>query len=516
MVPEETRKQVLRLKEAGYGIRWIARHLDLSRNTVRGILGLKPPPEGAAARKPSLLEPYKQKIEEILQEDERQRRRRPGQKPLTARRIFKEIRKLGYQGGRTLLAKHVGEVRGPGRRSRRAFRRFETAPGEEAQQDWSTYPVEIGGKLLRIQLFSMILGWSRQQFLRAYLDQRLPTLLWGHVAAFKSFEGVPWRIVYDRQATITPLEIAGKPILTEQFREFAEHYDFKVFLCESGHKERKGKIERPFLYFETSFLPLRRFESLEDLNRQLSEWLEGLEDPEEGNRRKHGTTGEVPQERWLEEKPYLLELPPTDFLPRRLEERQVEKDCTVSVLGSRYSVPARLVEEGRREVWASIGPEDVLLYDKRGELVARHKLSEEKGRLVLEEAHYAELERRRRSKTVPELERQFLERFPGSQAFLDRLKETLRSIAPIHLRELLVVARRYRVEEVREALERAVADGTPTAGYVREILCRKLPTGRLGEIAREIPKGLSLGPVDPGSPAGYGDIFQDQPKEQDP
>ena len=238
----------------------------------------------------------------------------------------------------------------------------------------------------------MILCWSRQQFLRAYLDQKRPTLLWGHVAAFRYFEGLPWKIVYDRQSTITPFEIDGKPIVHEKFQDFADHYGCEVFICQSGDKERKGKIERPFGYFETSFLPRRRFHSLEDLNRQIEDWLGGVEFADEGNRRRHGTTNEVPYERWLEEKPFLLELPESDFLPRRIEERHVEKDCTISVDGTRYTVPARLVETGVRKVWVSIGEEDFVVHDPKGEVVARHQIQRDK-KLVIDEEHYKGIRR---------------------------------------------------------------------------------------------------------------------------
>ena len=41
--------------------------------------------------------------------------------------------------------------------------------------------------------------------------------------------------------------------------------------------------------------------------------------------------------------------------------------------------------------------------------------------------------------------------------FLEELKRTLRSIAPIHLREILALARRYRREDVEAAIDRVVA-----------------------------------------------------------
>ncbi|MBN1837789.1 MAG: hypothetical protein JW820_18170, partial [Spirochaetales bacterium] len=167
MISTEVRERVLRLRTQGYGIRWLASHLGLSRNSVRRIL--RPPElEGAPAepsapRRASLLKPFRARVREILEEEARQREKKPGLKPLTTKRILKELRKLGYAGSRSILDEFVREVRGPTRRGRKPSVRFETAPAEEAQQDWSTYRVLVAGKQIVIQLFSMILCWSRYQ-----------------------------------------------------------------------------------------------------------------------------------------------------------------------------------------------------------------------------------------------------------------------------------------------------------------------------------------------------------------
>jgi transposase len=355
MIEPETRSRVEKLKAAGLGSRAIARKLGISRNTVREILEPGRGERRRARRKESaperslLLEPYRQHLEAILEKDERLRRANPRARAITTRLVLKELRKLGYTGGRTILDDQVRALRGRARRGRKAYARFETQPAEEAQQDWTEHRLRLGEKLVKVQVFSLILGWSRQQFLQGYLDQRLETLLHAHVAAFRYLEGVPWRIAYDRQRTISPLEVSGEPLLQRDFRAFSEHYGFEVFLCAPGDKERKGKVERPFHYLETGFLPHREFSSLEDFNRQLGHWLDGGEDPGEGNRRKHQTTQEVPYERWLEEKEHLYPLPRTDLLKRRVETRLVEKDCTVSVSGNHYTVPSWLVEKGLRK-----------------------------------------------------------------------------------------------------------------------------------------------------------------------
>jgi transposase len=509
MIRPEVRDRVRKLHHKGVGIKKIARNLRISRNSVRDILREpeKPAGERNSTSSPSLLDPYRSQIQELLERAEREKWK------LTTKRILKEIRKRGYGGGRTLVDDYVRNLRGPRRKVRDVHPRFETQPAEEAQQDWSPYRVKIAAKLVLIQLFSLILAWSRYQFMRGFLDQKFSSLLYGHVGAFHYFQGIPWSMVYDRQRTITPFDIDGKPILTEKFEQFADHYGFEVVLCLPGGKERKGKIEKPFQFFESSFLPLRTFESLEDFNAQLLNWLDGVEDPEEGNHRKHGTTNEVPYQRWLEEKQYLYELPATDLLPRRIEKRLVWKDATISVDGTRYTVPASLAERRDREVWVSIGSDDLLVYDDKGAVVARHALRREKGGIVIDESHYAEIKKRRDRRRVPELDRRFLECFAGCEDFLNAMKETLSSIAPIHLREILGLARRYRLEEVREALRTALAHGTPTAGYVRKILSRTHPTGHMGNLGNEPPKGLSLGPIDPGNPEGYNAIFGNDQQE---
>jgi transposase len=502
MIKPEIRDRVLKLKQAGKSIRWIARHQKISRHNVRKILRGVPTEEKTQEKRPSLLDPFRRRIKDLVEEG------------LTAALIFRRIRPQGYAGGRTILDDHVRSLRGS-RHEKRAFIRFETLPAEESQQDWSPYQVDIDGKPTVIQVFSLILCWSRFQLFRAFRDQQFSSLVYGFVAAFRYFLGVPWKVVTDNQKTITPFWIEEKAVITDKFLEFSKHYGFEIQICRPGDKERKGKVERPFDYFEKAFLPGRIFHSFEDLNDQIQRWLDAVDFPEEGNHRVHGTTREVPYERWLEEKAYLYELPATDHLPRQVEVRLVGIDSTISVLGVRYTVP---VDFAQKKVWVSIGEGDLLVYSEKGEVVARHQLSTRKGGVVINEEHYAKLRaRQRRPLSLPQIEREFLGRFPSGRRFLDDLKKTVRSIAPIHIREILALARRYPAGDVERALQRAVSDGTATSGYVRQILEISHPKGLLSDTAREPPKGLTLGPIDCGSPEGYDGIFDtdgDDKKEE--
>ena len=76
-------------------------------------------------------------------------------------------------------------LRGPRKKQRKVFRRFETDPGKESQVDWSPYRVLIAGVATVVHAFSLVLCFSRRLYIRLFRNERLPTLLWAHAEAFR-------------------------------------------------------------------------------------------------------------------------------------------------------------------------------------------------------------------------------------------------------------------------------------------------------------------------------------------
>jgi hypothetical protein len=69
-----------------------------------------------------------------------------------------------------------------------AYLRLRTLPGEQAQVDWGHFgSIQIGRAKRPLMAFVMALSWSRQIFLRFYLNQRMESFLRGHVAAFETW-----------------------------------------------------------------------------------------------------------------------------------------------------------------------------------------------------------------------------------------------------------------------------------------------------------------------------------------
>ena len=71
------------------------------------------------------------------------------------------------------------------------------------------------------------------------------------------------------------------------------------------------------------------------MNNQVRQWTNRV------NGASHGTTHEIPFERLKQENlKNISDIPPYQI--RREESRKVSRDCYISYLGNRYSVPYRV------------------------------------------------------------------------------------------------------------------------------------------------------------------------------
>jgi transposase len=111
--------------------------------------------------------------------------------------------------------------------------RFETGPGEQAQVDWGTTWAYLGEERTQLHVFSMVLGYSRRLFARAYRSEGLGPLLDAHAAAFAHFGGRTETILYDNPRTIvlSKDEAAGQVVWNATFKDRMDFYGVKIRLC---------------------------------------------------------------------------------------------------------------------------------------------------------------------------------------------------------------------------------------------------------------------------------------------
>ena len=345
------------------------------RKTIRKYL-LAPegtPVYGPRPRPPSKLDPYKPYLEERL-----------GSAVWNARVLLRELRQRGYAGGYTILADWLRPQREAARVV--AVRRFETAPGEQAQVDWEHLgDLEMNGQARKLWGFAFTLGYSRMMMAEAALDQKLGTLLRMHEEAFRQLGGVPQEILYDRMRTVwQETDERGEIVWNPVFLDFARYWGFQPRLCRPYRAQTKGKVESGVKYVRRNFLCGllgREPGGLEDLNTQLRQWVW-----EVANQRVHGTTHQQVMARWDADQFALQPLdgrPPYPYVDEEL--RQVARDAFVHWQGSRYSVP--WIYAGK-QVWVreQVGRVEVRYGARR---IADHQVAPQKHVVMVNAEHHA-------------------------------------------------------------------------------------------------------------------------------
>ena len=358
---------------AGMSVSKIARELDLDRKTVRKALrGGSWQPYRREVPAPTLLDEHRGWLLE-----------RAPQVHYSARILYQELKhERGFTGCYETVKLAVRPLRAEAALAGLTQRRFETAPGEQAQCDWGQVTVPLGGVRTRLHVFVMTLGYSRCGFGMGFERERMPDLLAAHEAAFAHFGGRCEDLLYDRMRTVvlgSGKDAAGKPRLNATFAAFAAHWGFNVRLCQPYRAQTKGKVESGVKYLKRNFVPGRTFRDLEDFNAQLLAWQREIAD-----QRVHGTTHERPVDRFVAESAHLV---PTagqpGFLAALVRERVVAEDWLVSIDGNRYSVPCRLIGKTVQVVREV----DRWVVRHRGQMVAEHAVLDGRGQLAVNPLH---------------------------------------------------------------------------------------------------------------------------------
>ena len=358
---------------AGMSVSGIARELELDRKTVRTAL------------KRAVWQPYRREapVATLLDVHRAWLLERAPQVHYSARILYQELtRERGFTGCYETVKLAVRPLRSEAALSGLTQRRFETAPGEQAQCDWGQVKVSLNGIRTRLHVFVMTLGYSRRGFAMGFERERMPDLLAAHESAFSYFGGRCEQVLYDRMRTVvlgTRKDSAGQACLNSTFAAFAAHWGFIVRLCQPYRAQTKGKVESGVKYVKRNFIPGRVFRDLEDFNAQLLAWQREIAD-----QRVHGTTHVQPIVRFAEEAAHLV---PTamqpSFLAAMVRERVVAQDWLVSIDSNRYSVPCRLIGQTVQVVREA----DRWVIRHRGQIVAEHPVLAGRAQLSVQPGH---------------------------------------------------------------------------------------------------------------------------------
>ena len=355
----------------------MARELGVDRKTVRRLLAQeRPMPYQRTVTRPALVSPYRAYIQ-----------RRVTEVDYNAYRLFQELKAQGYTGGYEMVKLAVRPLRAERDRQAAATVRFETAPGRQAQVDWGSTWAQIGGQRVRVQVFVMVLGYSRRLYVECTRDQTLGSLLTCHQHAFDWFGGLTEEILYDNPKTVVlKRDWDGRVIEWHpQFWDFAHYYGFTPRLCRPYRAQTKGKVESGIKYVKRSFMIGRQFASWDSLNPGAQEWVLTVAD-----QRLHGTIFRKPAEAFLEEQLRPHHGHPPSPLSTVLC-RKVATDGLVPVETNRYSVPPAYVGRTVEVHWSAEGA--IQIYHQ-GTLIATHPRAHGQHQVCVEPGHYQALRRR--------------------------------------------------------------------------------------------------------------------------
>lgn len=421
--------KTLKKRRPDLGTRKIAELLGISRNTVKRALQSETGPEYKRESKPNPeIEPFTDYIYHQIVV-----------KRLKGSRVLNDIRSKGYRGSQSAFYRYLSKIKQP---VKKTFQPYETGPGEQAQFDWSPYTVTIGDELTKVYVYNYILGFSRHRIYEASLSETQGSVFEALENSIQEMEGVPQRLQTDNARCFVTNSSKENFQWNRRYLQFCGHYGFKPTRSLPGHPWSKGKVEHPFSYLETHFIQDNTFANFPDFVKRLKLFQDQV------NTKVHSTTHQEPQILFESEKSSLAILPKTRYVDVKEQVRKVTADCLFSFQGNRYSVPWQFA---LREVWIKISKGYfVEVYSSQNAIIAVHRLSTGKGRVVINQNHYKA--HRIEKGNWKRLCDTFLNRFPDHQWFLDRLEAQKRINPAYHLTQILDTAEFYSIENMKQAL----------------------------------------------------------------
>jgi len=347
----------------------ISKKLGMSRNTVTRLLELAEPPRYERKPRGSKLDPHKGSVAKMLKED--------ASAPATV--IIEYPRRDGYDRGLTILKEYHAEER-PLVVEAELRQRTSYVPGEMGHCDWWDTGVWVPvGKGATREVFGLVttLPHSAAHAAAFAFSKTVADFLPAFSATLLRLGGAPEKMAVDRDASIV-VPRSRPARLHDEVAGLFGALRIRPVILGARKPQSKGQVERTVGYLETSFLPLRHFEDLDDLQSQHDEWVR-----EVAFRRHHRRVGAKVADAWRVERGFLAPLPdPLPDTDRRTEVR-VQKDGFCRIGDVDYSVPPGLA--GRR-LGVRVSPVEVVIFSE-GKEIARHRRSYVPADVVLAPDH---------------------------------------------------------------------------------------------------------------------------------
>ena len=227
--------------------------------------------------------------------------------------------------------------------SNKSIMRFETDKGHQAQLDWKENInfVLSNGEVININIFVLILSYSRFRIYRLSLEKTQDILFSFLNESFEAFGGVPKELLTDNMKTVMdePRTIYQSGKVNNKFQQFADDYGFKVRPCIAGRPNTKAKVESPMKLLDEirAYNGTLNFDELHELISKLNNRINGT---------CHTSTGKIPVLHLEKEKDFLFALP-TEQIRNQYNiittSVKVNSQSMISYKSNQYSVPPEYI-----------------------------------------------------------------------------------------------------------------------------------------------------------------------------
>ena len=253
------------LARRGYRISEIAEKTGRDPKTINKYLAIEDFSEAppAAKTRPSILDPYKDKITEWVTEDQK----RWVKQRHTAQRIYKRLtEEEGYTGSYDTVQRFVKTIRIT--TDDKGTQELIWDPGS-GQVDFGEADFQEGVEIHRRKYLVVSFPYSNDSFTQIFGGETAECVCQGLEDIFNFIGGVPPLLVFDN-ATGVGHRICDKVKETELFKRFRAHYGFSVRFCNPHAGYEKGNVESKVGFTRRNlFVPMRQYQDMIEFNKSL-------------------------------------------------------------------------------------------------------------------------------------------------------------------------------------------------------------------------------------------------------
>jgi hypothetical protein len=330
---------------------------------------------------------------------------------------------------------------------------------------------------MTLQAFGYTLRYSTRKFYSLHQGNGLHPLMHGHARAFERFHGAARHCMYDSQKPVVLRWEGGQPIYNPRFIDFATYYEFSPQACRRGHPNDKPRVERSFYELTMSFFRGRSFRDPEDLNAQLTHWMDSIADLRPLKRMRHRTRLQL----FAEEQPLLRPLPSHPYDTARVLYKLCDIEGFIAWEGNWYSLPYEYVTE---ILPVRITENELFIYKPDLSCIARHPLlargAQQRSILDGHRPRCAD-----RGPDLDQLRCAFDQLGQPATAFLAALEKQMPRSTGYHARKILHLREGYATADLLAALSHALAYGAVEYSTVERILLSRSRPRRLDQYVAE-------------------------------